>query len=137
MPAAKAFLDTNIFVYLYSESEVDKQLAVEKAINRYDRYISTQVLSEFCNVGIRKLKPADEAIRGSISQICEACNVAHIDEDTISKALDIHERYQYSYYDSLIVASALESGCRYLLSEDMSDGQIIEGTLSIRNIFPK
>ncbi|GHV18420.1 hypothetical protein FACS189493_7820 [Spirochaetia bacterium] len=42
--------------------------------------------------------------------------------------------YQYSYYDSLIVASALEQDCDYLLSEDMNDGQVI-GKMAIKNIF--
>jgi predicted nucleic acid-binding protein len=61
--------------------------------------------------------------------------VVYIYEDTIEKALAIHEKYKYPYYDSLIVASALEHECQYLLSEDMADGQVIEGRLTIQNIF--
>jgi predicted nucleic acid-binding protein len=137
MSADRAFIDTNVFAYLYSDSEPDKQKRAEQEISGYERFISTQVLNEFCNVGIRKLKLPLPIIRESLDQICDACNVIYIDEDTVTRALDIHERYNYSYYDSLMVASALEGGCRYLFSEDMSDGQVIEGILTVRNIFPK
>jgi predicted nucleic acid-binding protein len=50
------------------------------------------------------------------------------------RALEIHERYHYSYYDSLIVAAALEAGCTRLFTEDMQDGQRIDG-MTIRNPF--
>ena len=49
-------------------------------------------------------------------------------------ALDVRERYRFSFYDSLIVAAALEAGCTRLLSEDLQDGQVIEG-LRIENPF--
>ena len=55
MSGIKAFIDTNMFVYLYSKQEPEKQKAVMTAINQYDRAISTQVLNEFCSVCIRKL----------------------------------------------------------------------------------
>lgn len=137
MSGERAFVDTNVFAYLYSESEPDKQQRAEQAINSYDRYVSTQILNEFCNVGIRKLKLPIATVKESVEQICDACNVARIDEDTISKALDIHERYRYSYYDSLMIASAIETNCRYILTEDMADGQVIEDRLIVRNIFPE
>jgi predicted nucleic acid-binding protein len=53
----------------------------------------------------------------------------------VVEALTIHEKYGYSYYDSLMVASALKQECQYLFSEDMSDGQVIERSLTIKNIF--
>ena len=58
-----------------------------------------------------------------------------VDENTISRALVLHEKLGYSYYDCLIIASALDSNCRYLFSEDMADGQIIEGSLTIKNVL--
>ncbi|MDR3275689.1 MAG: hypothetical protein LBT11_00535, partial [Treponema sp.] len=50
-------------------------------------------------------------------------------------ALHLMKRYNYSYYDCLMLASALKHGCAHIFTEDMSDGQIIEGTLQIVNIF--
>jgi predicted nucleic acid-binding protein len=56
-------------------------------------------------------------------------------QNTIKKALALNERYEYSYYDCLIIASSLEAGCKYLFSEDMQHGQIIENSLKIINPF--
>ena len=53
--------------------------------------------------------------------------------ETSKKAIEIKHRYQYSYWDSLIIASALESNCSILYSEDMHHGQVIEGRLTIQN----
>jgi predicted nucleic acid-binding protein len=135
MSAARAFLDTNILVYLYSNTEIDKRDRVLSVIDMYDRIISTQVLNEFCNVCIRKLKFSIPVIRVTVQTICQKFSVAKIDNFSINKALDIYGKYGYAYYDSLIIASALEGNCRYLLSEDMADGQVIEGRLTIQNIF--
>jgi len=135
MSDAKAFLDTNLIVYLYSESDVSKKKRSLETISQYERFVSTQVLNEFCSVCIRKLKLPLPAVRNAIKEICDTCNLVIVDEDAISRALTLHEKYGYSYYDCLIIASALDSSCSYLLSEDMSDGQIIEGCLTIRNIL--
>jgi predicted nucleic acid-binding protein len=137
MSVERAFIDTNIFVYLYSDSEPEKKRQAKLSINEFDRFVSTQVLNEFCNVGIRNLKLSLPAVRTAIDEICDACDLILIDDGTIAKALDIHQRYRFSYYDSPMIASALECGCRHLISEDMTDGQIIEGTLTMRNIFSK
>jgi predicted nucleic acid-binding protein len=135
MSAAKAFVDTNIFVYLYSDTEVTKQQQVWRGINKFDRVISTQVLNEFCNVCIRKIKLPLSEVKQAVVEICDTCNLDIVDDVTVIKALELHEKYGYSYYDCLMIASALEAGCQYLLSEDMTDGQIIEGNLTIKNIF--
>ncbi|MDR2197102.1 MAG: PIN domain-containing protein [Coriobacteriales bacterium] len=136
MPAAKAFVDTNIFVYIYSGDEQDKRRQALSQIGRFDRVVSTQVLNEFCNVCIRKLRMELSSIGAAVEKICRTNELFVISGDTVKQALFIHDKYEYSYYDSLIIASALESGCEYLLSEDMADGQVIEGSLTIRNVFP-
>ena len=135
MNADRAFLDTNIFVYLYSDTNHEKRQHLMDAINVYDRVVSTQVLNEFCSVCIRKMKLPLWDIKLAIEEICDTCELLKISDTTVMKALNIHEKYKYSYYDSLIIASALEHECQYLLSEDMADGQVIEGQLTIQNIF--
>jgi len=135
MSGVKAFIDTNMFVYLYSQQEPEKQQAVIAAMNQYDRVVSTQVLNEFCNVCIRKLNFQVSAVKQAVEEICRTCEILSIDESNIQFALDIREKYGYSYYDSLIIVSALDGGCDYLLTEDLSDGQKIEDTLTIKNIF--
>jgi predicted nucleic acid-binding protein len=135
MPADKAFVDTNVFVYIYSDDEQDKRRQAIAQIDKFDRVISTQVLNEFCNVCIRKMRMELPSVETAVEKICLTNALTAISDKTVRKALFIHGKYDYSYYDSLMVASALESGCEYLLSEDMADGQIIEGTLTVRNIF--
>ena len=135
MSGGKAFVDTNLFVYLYSEHEPEKQKAAMSAMNHYDRTVSTQVLNEFCNVCTRKLGFKIPAIKKAIGEICYTCEVLTVDETIITLALDLQQKYGYSYYDSLIIASALDSECVCLLTEDLADGQVIEGKLTIKNVF--
>jgi predicted nucleic acid-binding protein len=134
MPA-KAFVDTNMFIYVYSEDEQTKSEIASDAMENYDCVISTQVLNEFSNICIRKLQKTSEEVKLAIDEMRTDCIVLSITNTTIYKALEVHTKYSYSYYDCLMIASALESNCKYLLSEDMSDGQVIEGTLIIKNVF--
>jgi predicted nucleic acid-binding protein len=134
MNGAKAFVDTNIFVYLYSETDLTKRQCAFLTINKYQRFVSSQVLNELCNVSIRKTKMPLSKIRDAVSSIANSCVTVVVDESIVQKALEIHEKYGYSYYDCLMIAAALESECDYLFSEDMSDGQVIDG-LKIVNIF--
>jgi len=135
MNGVRVFIDTNVITYLHSQTDEQKRNHAYSVLKQYDRQISTQVLNEFSNVCIKKWKLTREKIHNLIGQICLYCNVVYVYEDTIEKAHDVHEKYKYSYYDSLMIASALEHDCKYLLTEDMSDGQVIEGRLTIRNIF--
>jgi predicted nucleic acid-binding protein len=135
MNADRAFLDTNVIVYLYSDTEFDKRKRAISIVDTYDRIISAQVLNEFCNVCIRKLKCSIPVINAAVQAIYRRCKLLKIDNFTVINALDSHEKYGYAYYDSLIISSALEGNRQYLLSEDMADGQVVEGRLTIRNIF--
>ena len=58
-----------------------------------------------------------------------------VDIDVIQKALSLHNKYGYTYFDSLMLSSALVCDCKYLLTEDLRSGQIIENKLKIVNIF--
>ena len=131
----KAFIDTNVFIYLYSEDEFEKQSISQIAVDRYNCIISTQVLNEFCNVCIKKLNKTADEIELAIEEIIEQCTVNKIEIEDINQALKIHKKYGYGYFDCLMIASALNSDCKYLLTEDMTDGQIIDDGLTIVNIY--
>jgi predicted nucleic acid-binding protein len=131
----KAFIDTNIFIYLYSEDELQKQTISQKAVDKYECIISTQVLNEFCNVCIGKLSQSTDEVELAITEIIEQCTVLLIENHNIKQALDIHKRYGYKYFDCLMLASAIDSDCRYFITEDMADGQIINNKITIVNIF--
>ena len=129
------FLDTNILVYLYSKTESEKREACLSIFKQYSCTTSTQVLNEFCNVFIKKYGIPINRIKEFIASILKICRIKFINESTVYFALDLNNQYGYSYYDCLILASALESDCEVLFSEDMSDRQIIEGRLKITNPF--
>jgi predicted nucleic acid-binding protein len=131
----KAFVDSNVFLNLYSTDEEIKREKAIAALERYHCVTSTQALNELCNVCTKKWKLPIEDIEKAIDEIGEACMVYPLTPETIKQALQLHRRYSYSFYDSLMLSSALSCGCNLLLSEDMQDGQVIEGLLTIRNIM--
>lgn len=133
----RIFLDTNTLIYLYSADEKDKQEKVQNIIDKNKTIISTQVLSEISNVMTRKMKVDPAIVENVIDEISSACEVVTVEAHTIKLALRIAERYKYSYFDSLILSSAVENGCTIVFSEDMQNGQLIENMLKIINPFLK
>ncbi|MDR2542319.1 MAG: PIN domain-containing protein [Treponema sp.] len=131
----KVFIDTNILIYLYSEDEAEKQDISKKVFDKYACVISTQVLNEFCNVCIGKLNQSVEDVESAIDEIIKQCTVSLLEKHNIKQALQIHKRYGYKYFDSLIIASAISSDCKYLITEDLADGQILDDKLKIINIY--
>ena len=134
--STRLFVDTNIWVYAHLESEETKhheanrlvELAVQPMV------ISTQVLNEYY-AAMLKNRMTDEWIQTNIEAMIEYCEIQLITLSTIRLAHRIKIRYRFSYWDSLIVASALESGCNILYSEDLQSQQQIENQLEILNPF--
>jgi predicted nucleic acid-binding protein len=132
----KVFIDSNILIYSYSDLFPDKQAKARKLINSYDDvFISTQVLNEFVSAFVKKLKAEWPDIMNSLDEITENYSVFINTSDTVKEACKIAQKYQFSFYDSLILSSALESGCNILYSEDMQHGQLIENRLKVVNPF--
>ena len=132
----KVFLDTNVLIYFYSENEIHKRDVACRALNSNDCITSTQVLSEASNVWFNKCKWNGMKIKEHLDNIELVCDeILTVQRNTINQALELRERYGYSYYDCLMLASALDGNCRAILTEDMQDGQIINNTLKIVNPF--
>ncbi len=133
----KIYFDTNIWVYsaLKNENELEKR---EKALDLIqcdaELFASTQVLNEFYNV-LLKYKIEDKLIVIYIKEIIENTTVSSQNIETLKKAWEIKQKYFFSLWDSLIVASALENNCSILYTEDMHHNQLIENTLKIINPF--
>ena len=131
----KVFLDSNILVYSYSVTEIDKQLIARKLVEGTHSLISTQVLQELCNIVTRKFKFSYEQAITAVNESCQN-NSLHINtENTVLQACRIAERYGFSFYDSMIVSAALESNCTIIYSEDLHDGQVIDEKLKVKNPF--
>lgn len=134
------FLDTNVLLYLVDEADAAKHAVarrlVEEALVNGCGVISFQVVQETLNVLTRKLKvvaSAEDAASFLQHTLLPLWQVQP-SPALYASALDIQRRQRFGFYDSLIVAAALEAGCRRLLSEDLQHGQRI-GALRVENPF--
>lgn len=129
------FFDTNIILYSYSIGNDSKKIAAQNFISTSQGIISTQVLQELCNILIEKFKFEEEDILKALKEVNGNFKLVINDLKTVQRALKIHFKYSYSYYDSLIIGSALQNECSILYSEDLHHNQKIEKSLTIINPF--
>lgn len=135
-----AFIDTNVFIYHLDATHAGKHAAAEqvvrKALGERSGCISFQVVQECLNTILRKAEvPLDEAgARSYLDVVLTPLVQVPATPALYQRALDVRQRWRFSFYDSLIVAAALTAGCRRLLSEDLQHGQRIEG-LVVENPF--
>lgn len=137
MPDKPCFIDTHIVIYALAregkEFSHKKQIAV--GLLSQNPLLSTQIINECSNVLRRKFNLSYPEIRETLEFIMKISTVVNITMATIQQAWSIGQKYGFSYFDSLVLASALESECSILYSEDMQDGQLIESRLKIVNPF--
>ena len=134
MSDVKEFSDTNILIYAYSSTENDKRTRA-LAILQHPLTLSIQVVNEFHWVMSRKYQVALAQLQAVNRALFTFYQIQPIGQATIDKALQLAQTHQYSYWDSLIIAAALEAECAILYSEDMQHGQLIEQQLNIVNPF--
>jgi predicted nucleic acid-binding protein len=127
------FVDSNVVLYLASANTHKAQISDE--LLRSGCIISVQVLNEVTNVLRRKYRFSWDDLRIFLAMIRNACEVQPILVETHHLGLNVAERYGFSIYDSMIVASAMQSGCEILFSEDLQHGQVIDGILIIKNPY--
>ena len=125
MSAAEVFLDTNVFLYLFSPDIAKAQRA--ELVIEGGGTVSVQVLNEFAAVARRKVRLEFPEIREALRAVRSGCRVVSLDIETHELGLDIAERYRLSVYEGMIVAAAIQAGCRILYSEDLQHGQQING----------
>jgi predicted nucleic acid-binding protein len=134
------FLDSNIFIYLFDATAQDKQTTAQNiifnALKDQSACISFQVIQETLNVLTRKLAipvKLNDAL-AFLQQVLEPLCKITPSTALYVKALSLQNLHRFSFYDSVIVAAALQAGCTQLLTEDLQDGQFIED-LKIVNPF--
>ena len=134
----KIFLDTNIIIYCYSNSEMEKRIICQKLFETYSELnISKQVINEMTNILFKKFKLSSFDIKNTVEQISNIAFTCDFNFDTQIKAIELKDKYNLQYYDALIIATALENHCNIIFSEDMQHNQIIENQLTIINPFIK
>ena len=133
----KIFLDSNILVYSSLQDDKEKHdivLNLWRQLEGNFIFVSTQVVNEVY-VSLLKHALTDKDIQTIVLKIIDVCNVSVITIDSIKSAWKLKKQYNLSYWDSLIVASAMENNCDILYSEDMQDRQTLENKLKIINPF--
>lgn len=130
------FIDTNILIYYFQNLDEPRKTIARNLIHKNIEVIvlSTQVLGEFFNVMKKKGNETTKCVT-IIEECMKIFSIAVIRTHHVSLAMRISVKYGFSYYDSLIVASALEAGCKTLFSEDLQHNQLIENQLRIINPF--
>lgn len=135
--ATPAFLDTNIWLYAFiaGQDTVKNQKAVTLIATTTTIFVSTQVINEVCTNMLRKQNSSEQDIRDFIDDFYTMYNVIELNQAQLLQASVLREKYLLSYWDGLIVASALYSSAPTLYSEDMHDSLVIEQRLQIVNPF--
>jgi predicted nucleic acid-binding protein len=138
--SGKFFLDTNIFVYTFDRTAPKKAKKavdlIRRAADSGDGIVSFQVVQEFFNVALRRFsKPLTVAeAEQYLTTVFRPLLAVHSSPSIYFEALRIAGKYRLAWYDSLIVASAVEGRCDILYSEDLHDGAEIE-SVHIKNPF--
>lgn len=133
----KIFIDTNLWFYLYTKDPSNKHQLINKLIDQHFETIilSVQVTGELFNSLTKKNYKTKNEAETVIFDVMSSFTVVNIDIDTVLHAIEISKYYQYTYWDSSIIATAILNNCHTLFSEDLQHNQLIENTLKIINPF--
>jgi predicted nucleic acid-binding protein len=138
--SGRAFFDSNILIYGFgpvdaTRSRLARELILEAGTDQ-SGVVSYQVIQEFLNVAQKKFRPlvTHAVAEGYLKEIVSSMEILPWSMRLMSYGLSIKERYGFSWYDSLIVAAAMQSDCSTLYTEDLQHGQRIEG-LAVVNPF--
>ncbi len=130
-----AFIDTNVWVYFFEGSDSERQLQAQNLIasrQSANTVISTQVLVEFGSA-MRKYRVVPEQIEAAMRELC-AYSVRQHEPAMILRAHALCVQHQLSWFDALIVQSALDARCALLYSQDMQAGQQFTGTHGVLTV---
>lgn len=129
-PRQRSFIDTNVLIYADSDDEPIKQRIAAELIARTiasrTGVISTQVLNEYANVALKKLKLSHDRLRQQL-RFYKHFEIFSASPEITDTAVDLHQTRSISFFDALILASANVAGCKVLYSEYLNAGEVIVG----------
>ena len=135
------FFDTNVIVYLFDKSE-DKKHRIAKTLfneglQKHNSFVSVQVINEFIVIVSQKIKKplSLNEIKKRVEFLGNTLIIIPLEFASCISAIELKIKYNLSYWDSLIVASALKNDCKVLYTEDLQDGLVINEKLTIKNPF--
>ncbi len=127
-------IDTNILVYAFAKQD-DRRKQIAKDILLKCNMVSLQVVNETMYVLWKKFSFSYTELTNLVTFIKQKFTLKSLSIFTLEKTISISKKYGFSFWDSMIIASALENNCKSLFSEDLQHGQIIDSTLKIINPF--
>jgi len=134
----KIFIDSNVWLYLFLQDDNKKYKIIEEYLLKYNLnstfIITYQVVNEVAGI-LLKNNFTEVETRENIEYLFKVCTLQDFTKEIVLTASYVREKYSISYWDSIIIGSALFARCDMLVSEDMQDGLIIDNKLSIKNIF--
>jgi predicted nucleic acid-binding protein len=135
----RIFIDSNVWLYFFLKDEEEKYRIAEKYFLENATgsvfIITYQVINEVANQLIKN-NHDEITIVENIEYMYKISTIQDFSKEIILSASELRQRYSLSFWDSIIVTSAIKSNCNILATEDMQDGLIIEHT-EIKNIFKK
>ncbi len=138
------FIDSNIWLYCFladqdpdPEEDARKRSIALSLTSSSDIIISVQVINEVCAVLLRRMRLTEEEISGLISEFSNRCVVTEMTVLVLVKASQLRRQYNFSFWDSLMVASALLSGANIFYSEDLQDGLMVGDRITVINPFKR
>ena len=135
-PDSTYFIDTNIWLYSFIKSQNGEKTEIARVIiKECEIFISPQIINEICVNLIKKVNFSEGKIQNLIESLYRKYTVFELSQDMLLKASKIRANHSFSFWDSLVTASALDCDADYLISEDMQDGFNIENKLTIINPF--
>ena len=129
---AKPFIDSNVVLYLFSSDTLKADRT--ESLLQSGGLISVQVLNEVASVCLRKLKMTWEDVDAVLETLKSTCEVLPVSLASHEKAVGLVERFQISFYDANIVATAILCGADTLFSEDLQNGMSMD-SLTVVNPF--
>lgn len=133
--SGNGFLDTNILIYAHTDLDIEKQKIAQDLIVSEPTIISLQVINEIANTLSRKFKMNWDDVSIILKEVSNNSELYENRLTTIQQACRIANRFQFGFYDSLIISAAIEAECSVLYSEDLHHGQEIMGLVRIQNPF--
>jgi predicted nucleic acid-binding protein len=128
--ATRSFIDINILIYAEANDDLAKQRAALALLKQLKAtasgVLSTQVLQEYCNVCLKKLKLSQAHIRAQLD-VYEQFEVVQVTPAIIRAGLDVQQTRSIGFYDAIVRASAQVAGCALMYSEDMNAGEMVDG----------
>jgi len=135
-PDSTYFIDTNIWLYSFIQSQNKEKTEIARTIiKECEIVISTQIVNEICVNLIKKADFSEGKIQNLIESLYKKYTVFELSQDILLSASKIRHNHSFSFWDSVVAASALDCDVDYLISEDMQDGFNLENKLTIINPF--